>query len=289
MAKPAVSGARPKRRIWVFLGVAGVAVGGLLAWFATCFPRGGGPPLELSAAGRPAAEAARGGFDGAEFVYWRDGAPLRGPLTCDLLSRLLREALAPARGSGFVWQVCDPTPRPGILAWQAADFAIGGVPVSRAAFYYERPEVDWPALAGPRRLTVLAAKGATAEFRVRNDALAAFLETQNRDLRNIHIETTAEQFGVSALACGWFGLKIPVAAAGRFALEGRRLLFHPDAAKVWRFNAPKFLLRRLDRWLNPVAEIDLSAWALEPVAVRLLPAPTDAVAINAQSGATVGR
>jgi len=203
------------------------------------------------------------------------------PLSCEALGGLLREALA---ASAFEWQVCEASARPGILAWQAADIAVNGFPVSRAAFYYEQPELDWPALAGPRRLTVLAAKSATAEFRVRNDDLAARLQKTRPRLADIRVETTAEQIGFAAAIRLFFGLKIPLAMAGRLTLQGRRLSFHPDAANIWRFTAPKFVLRRLDRWLNPVAEIDLSAFALEPTRVRLLPAPGNAVAIIAQGG-----
>jgi hypothetical protein len=224
------------------------------------------------------------GVVGEEIVYWREGAVVRAPLSCATIGRLLHEALAgqpeAAGGVGFVWQVCDPTPAPETLAWQAGGFPAGPLNVARAAFYYEQPQLDWQALAASRRLAIRSTRAARAEFLIRGEDLAAYIQKKNKNLGNLRVAVVGDELRVYADA-RLLGRSFAVVVAGRIGLAGRKLLFRPDDAAINGVAPPKFLLSYAAKVMNPVFEVDLTSWALAPVDIAVTPAPDSAIVLTA--------
>ncbi|NLH50767.1 MAG: DUF2029 domain-containing protein [Myxococcales bacterium] len=225
------------------------------------------------------------GVQGEEIAYLDYRELKREPFTCEVLGRLLRQALAGGAADdfrvGFEWQVCEATAQPVILAWQATDFPVGRMRALRAAFYYDTPRVDWAALALPRRWRVDGAREARAEFVISGAELAGYAGRKNKNLDELKM--TFEPEGVRITARAKFGpWRIPVSIRGSLALSGNRVLYEPDQARIASVGMPSFLLAYASRLMNPVLEIDLFAWGLRPAGLRLLAAPANALVLVTQ-------
>ena len=131
----------------------------------------------------------------------------------------------------------------------------------------------------PRRFLVRSAKSAKVELLLTGDSLAQTIQKKNRNLRGVQVQMTDWELGLKAEAVigPW---SVPVAVAGRVQLDGNRLQFLPDAATIGPFPAPSFLLFYAEKRMNPVLDIDLSAWYLKPLALRLSPHPVNAIVLT---------
>jgi hypothetical protein len=193
-----------------------------------------------------------------------------GQLTCASLGRLVQAAMGD-RGqvtdTAFVWQVCDPTPEPGILAWHTGGFTRDGLLVAKAAFYYEEPRLDWSALDRQGRLVVEAARGATAEFLFTTETLARELAER----ANLREPTLTVDIAEATLTgrLPLLGGEATLAATGKFDVVDGALVLVVDEVTLGQVVMPGVFGRRLVRALSPTGALPLADWNLKPAGLRV--------------------
>lgn len=227
----------------------------------------------------------RGGLEGGK-IAWLDGDRIvREELTCASLGRRLqRGVIAPdddSADAAFVWQVCDPTPEPGILAWQMGDFQLGKLRVTKAAFYFERPRLDWSALTLAHRLVVRETHSAHAEFLIEGDELARYIQRKNRNLSDIRVRPVGAELRVTATAA----LPIwqpEVEVTGSLTLAENQVRFVLSEAKVAGRAVPAFVRGYAEKLMNPAFTVDLRGWGLAPTEMRLAAPPANAIVLIAR-------
>ena len=236
-------------------------------------------PLKSSRLYRVAVRAT-GGVQGERISYLRDGELVQEPLSCGVLGSLIWRTLGVVDTTAFAWQVCDPTPTPGILAWQAGNFSVSGLKVSKAGFYYDQPRLDWPALALAERLVIKEHHGARSEFMILTEALAAFAQRKNKNLDDLSFTIAVDGIILEAKV-RLPGRQVQLKARGTLEIAGDRVNFRLLDASLGGISAPRFILNYAENVMNPAFKLDLRAWKLKPAAIRYIAYPGNAIVLTA--------
>ena len=227
----------------------------------------------------------QGGPIGDRIAYWLDGEMVHEPMNCDVLGRLIRDALVPAsefqQVSDISWNHCDPAGDPGRLAFGIQDVRMGKLDVARAQVDYEKPLIDWPSLTMPKRFVIKNAQSANGTFTIDSASLAKFIRNNNKNLKDLEVEITIDGMRLRAVT-DVAGRQFTVEAAGRLELMEDKVVFRLESAKIGSFEAPKFLLGYAEKMMNPSFKVDLKAWALQPVSISTKPAPESVIVLRAK-------
>lgn len=217
--------------------------------------------------------AAAVGFTDGRATFFDEARIVSEPLTCALIGRLLAASFVGLRQNHAAapevveLRECEIENGLARLSFTAEAFQFGKLTIDRATFAYRDLEPHWNRWLAARRFTVRRAAAAEAAWRIAPGDLADYIALKNRNLSTIEVQGSGDRLTITARA------ELPLwrpelRLEGTPSLDGRNIHLRLIRIAVGGRDLPAWLVRRVERQINPVFDADLSSFGLRVSSVE---------------------